>query len=133
MQRLGVSFEFSKAAPDGRYVRGWASVVTVNGRPVEDDQGDVISMHELRKSAHEFVLNQRVAKAMHGGGQVGDVVESVLVDDDMAQALGIADSRRGWWVGMAINDEAIAGRVASGDFKAFSIGGRGTRKHTENS
>jgi hypothetical protein len=68
---------------------------------------------------------------MHSGKQVGEVVESVLIDDEFAKALGVQDSRRGWWIGMAINDESVRKRVRSGELKAFSIGGRGRRAKME--
>jgi hypothetical protein len=126
-----LSFAFEKADSGGRFVRGWASVASVDGKPVEDWQGDVIAMEELRKAAHRFVTEARVAKAMHKGAQVGEVVESVIIDDAFAKALGIADNRRGWWIGMQINDEKVQKRVASGELKAFSIGGRGKRKKLE--
>ena len=126
-----LSFAFEKADSGGRFVRGFASVAAVDGKPVMDWQGDVIAMDELRKAAHQFVTEVRVAKAMHKGAKVGDVVESVIIDDAFAKALGVADTRRGWWIGMQINDEQVQKRVASGELKAFSIGGRGKRKKLE--
>lgn len=128
---LGITFQFHKADATGRFVRGWASVAEMDGKPVTDHQGDIISMDELRKAAHRFVSDARVAKAMHKGAQVGDVVESVLVDDEFAKALGVSDTRRGWWIGMVINDERVQKRVRSGELKAFSIGGKGRRTKVE--
>ena len=125
--QLGVTFDFEKADSTGSYVRGWASVVAIDGKSVEDTQGDVISIEELRKAAHSFVVDARVAKAMHKGEQVGEVVESIIVDDDVAKALEIGTSKRGWWIGMRITDEAIQKRVRSRELKAFSIGGKGRR------
>jgi hypothetical protein len=128
---FGISFSFEKADTAGRFVRGWASVASVNGKPVTDHQGDVVSIDELRKAAHRFVCDARVAKAMHSGSPVGEVVESVIVDDAFAKALGSTDTRRGWWIGMQINDEAVQKRVRSGELRAFSIGGRGRRTSME--
>lgn len=128
---FGITFEFEKADATGSYVRGWASVVSVNGEMVEDTQGDVIPMDELRKAAHNFILNSRVAKAMHSGGTVGDVVESVLIDDEFAKAIGATTPNRGWFIGMRINDEAVRKRIRKGELRAFSIGGRGKRKKME--
>lgn len=125
---IGLTFAFAKGDAEGRYVRGWASVVSTDGVPVTDWDGDRIEIEELRRAAHRFVLDARVAKAMHRGETIGDVVESLIVDDQVAQALGVTDLRRGWFIGMRINDEAIAKRVRDGDLRAFSIGGRGTRK-----
>jgi hypothetical protein len=129
--RFAVNFQFEKADNTGRFVRGWASVIEKDGKLVEDHQGDVIDMTELRKAAHRFVSNARVAKAMHKGQQVGDVVESVLIDDEFAKAVGMTDTRRGWWIGMEVLDEGIRKRVRSGELRAFSIGGKGRRTKME--
>lgn len=128
---IGISFDFEKADATGAYVRGWASVVSVGGEVVEDTQGDVILMDDLRKAAHQFITDARVAKAMHNGGAVGEVVESVIVDDDFAKAIGATTPNRGWWIGMKINDDAIRKRIRGGELRAFSIGGRGKRKAME--
>lgn len=125
--QLGVTFEFQKADNTGSYVRGWASVVSIDGKAVEDTQGDVISIDEIRKAAHAFVTDARVAKAMHKGSPVGEVVESIIIDDEVAKALGMNSTKRGWWIGMQITDESIQKRVRSRELKAFSIGGKGRR------
>jgi hypothetical protein len=128
---IGITFEFEKSDSEGRFVRGWASVVSVAGEPVVDWQGDVTTIEEVRKAAHEFVTNARVAKAMHQGSPVGEVVESVIVDDEFAKAIGATTDKRGWWIGMAIHSEAIRKRVQSRELKSFSIGGRGKRTKME--
>lgn len=128
MKSVGLRYEIEKADASGRFVRGWASVVSVNGKAVEDWQGDAISMQEITKAAHKFMADARVAKSMHKGAQVGDVVESVIIDDEFAKAHGISHEKRGWWIGMEIHDEAIQKRVRDGELKAFSIGGRGKRE-----
>ena len=129
--RFGITFDFTKADIDGHYVRGWASVTEVSGKVVTDVQGDRIEMAELRKAAHQFITDARVAKAMHDGSQVGEVVESVVVDDDFVKAMGASTPQRGWWIGMQIKDEAIRKRVRSGELRAFSIGGKGKRNKVE--
>lgn len=68
---------------------------------------------------------------MHAGNAIGEVVESVIVDDELAKALGISDGKRGWWIGMRINDPAIQEMVRKGTFRAFSIGGSGRRQPKE--
>lgn len=126
--QIGLSFDFEKSDSTGGFVRGWASVVQVNGEPVTDSQGDRISMADLQKAAHEFIVNARVAKAMHKGDAVGEVVESVIVDDAFVKAMGATTDKRGWWIGMQVHDEAIRKRVRAGELRAFSIGGRGKRQ-----
>lgn len=122
---VGFTIELAKGANTGRYVRGWASVALEKGRPVRDHDGHVIEMAALRAAAHEFITTQRVAKAMHAGAEIGTVVESVLVDDEFVKALGATTPFRGWWIGMEVHDETVRKKVVSGEFKAFSIGGRG--------
>jgi hypothetical protein len=124
-------FEFQKADVSGRYVRGWANVCEMDGEPVCDVQGDVIAMEEMRKSAHDYISNAREAKAMHDGDRIGDVVESVIIDDDFAKAHGIGHGKRGWWIGMEVHDPEVRKRVASGELRAFSIGGSGKRTPME--
>ena len=126
-----ISFNFSKASTTGRYVRGWASVVTAGGTPVTDHQGDIIAIDDIRKAAHKFISDARIAKAMHAGQPVGEVVESVIIDDDFAKAVGMTDGRRGWWIGMEIHDATIRENVRKGKLRAFSIGGRGRRTPVE--
>lgn len=127
MQRIGVHVNFDKSDSEGRYVRGWASVVSVDDAAVDDLQNDRIDIADLTKAAHDFIVNARVAKAMHQGTQVGEVVESVIVDDEFASVMKMAETRRGWWIGMQIHNEEIRKRVRSGEFRAFSIGGRAQR------
>lgn len=129
---VGISVEFSKADESGGYVRGFASVVAIDGAPVVDTEGDVIPMEELRKAAHHFNSEVRAAKVMHAGTLVGEIVESVLIDDEMAAVLKIADPRRGWWIGMRIHDEDVKKRVRSKELRAFSIHGKGKRRARDN-
>lgn len=127
-----INFQFTKSDATGRYVRGWASVVTDAGVPVADHQGDIIAIDDIRKAAHKYISDARVAKAMHQGQQVGEVVESVIIDDEFAKALGVTDSKRGWWIGMQIHHPDIQEDVRKGKLRAFSIGGRGRRTPVEN-
>lgn len=129
--RQAFCFQIEKAAASGKYVAGWASVIEIDGQPVTDIQGDVIDMDELRKSAHDFVSKARAAKVMHQGDSVGEVVESVLIDDSFAKAHGVKHGKRGWWIAMAIQDGAIQKQVRDGALSAFSIGGSGKRSAFE--
>lgn len=127
MTQIGITFDFTKADETGGYVRGWAIVSSVDGKTIVDWQGDEVSVDELRKAAHQFIVDARVAKAMHSGEQIGEVVESVIVDDQLAKALSIGDGRRGWFIGMLVTSDAVRKRVRSGELRSFSIGGRGRR------
>lgn len=123
-----VIFKSAKADVTGKYVAGWFSVIEKDGDLVEDIQGDVIEMGDLRESAHEFVKMARVSKVMHDGEQIGDVVESVIIDDDFCKAHGITHTERGWWGAINVTDPDAQERVRKGELPAFSIGGGGKRE-----
>lgn len=111
----------------GRYAAGFASVIEKDGKRVTDTQDDVIFWDDLKETAHDYIRNERVAKVMHDGEMVGEVVESVLIDDDFAKALGLTDPRRGWFIKMDIADPATRELNKAGKFGGFSIGGSGQR------
>ena len=110
-----------------RLVYGWASVATKGGEVVEDQQGDVIDdIDNLREVVHDF-MGSRVGKAMHEGAQVGTIVDSIVLDRDLQDALGIDLGMEGWFVGYKVTDDAVWDRVEKGELAAFSIGGEGVR------
>lgn len=134
MDRFGCNIDIEKADSRGSYIRGWAYVAADETGKVVDYGGDVLGglsveegMAEVRKMAHEFIGEARVAKVVHKGRQIGEVMESVIIDDAMAEALGITNKRRGWYIGMRVDDENVRKRIRSGELKQFSIGGRGQR------
>jgi len=116
-----------KIDEEHRLVSGWFSVIEEGGQPVEDGEGDVIMLDDLRKAAHQFIGDARVAKLMHGGAQVGEVVDSIVLSPDIQKALGIDLGKVGWFGTMHITDDRVWARVKSGDLAAFSIGGTGER------
>jgi hypothetical protein len=131
---FGVNIDFVKSDSRGGFVRGWAYVASDEDGQVVDYSGDIIggltvdeAMTEVRKMAHEFIISHRVAKVLHNGSQIGEFVESVIIDDEFAKAIGASTKRRGWWVGMRVDDEAVRKQVRDGKLRQFSIGGRGVR------
>jgi hypothetical protein len=117
-----------KADDEERMVYGWASVITENGIPVIDRQGDVIEAEVLVKAVNNFMEHVRVGKAMHTGEQVGVVVHSFPVTKELGDALGIQSDREGWIVAYKVYDDAVWAMVKSGELAAFSIGGRATKE-----
>ena len=117
-----------KADDEQRIVWGWASVATVKGMSVLDHQGDMMTPDEMVKMANRFMESARAAKAMHAGDQIGEVIHSLPLTAELAKALGIEADREGWIIGMKIRDDAMWQSVKSGDFGAFSIGGRAKRE-----
>jgi hypothetical protein len=116
--------EILKINEEQRVLYGWASVTTKGGQPVVDHHNDIIETATLEKAATQFMLNLRVAKEMHVGDKIGDVVHSLPLTAEIAKALGIASDQEGWVVGMKIYDDAVWEKVKSGEYRAFSIGGK---------
>lgn len=126
--RVYVAFEKGAATPTGEFVRGWLSVThDENGKVVEDGEGDRIAIVELTKAAHNFIKSDRGGKVMHDGKLVGEFIESVIVDDEFAKAMGMTSKKRGWWGNFQVHDTDVRKQAAAGRFKGFSIGGRGIR------
>jgi hypothetical protein len=114
-----------KSDKEQQIVYGWASVVSVDGEPVVDKQGHIISSEEMEKMANDFMMSERTAKAMHTGDSVGSIIHSVPLTKELAKALG-ADTRvEGWLIGVKVSDDEVWKQVKDGTFKAFSIGGKG--------
>lgn len=116
-----------KVDEDQRVVYGWASVISENGEPVVDSQGDVIPPDEMVKSLNDFMLEDRVGKVMHTGGRAGTIIHSFPMTKEIAKSLGIETSREGTLVGYHVGDDDVWKRVKSGEFTGFSIGGEAKR------
>lgn len=126
-----VTVEVTKvAAPDERFVIGWASVTSVDGVPVQDRQGDVLDDHELEAAAAAFMRGHAVGLAMHAGEPEIDFTTSLVLTPAIKAALGITveGNKCGWIVGGHVRSDAVWKRVKSGELRSLSIGGRATRE-----
>lgn len=120
--------EILKADEEEKMVYGWAYVSTVKGEVSLDHSGEFISPAQLAKAATKFMLDVRVAKAMHCGDQVGEVVHSLPLTKEIASSLGIESDREGWILSMKIHDDRVWELVKTGKLSAFSIGGRALKE-----
>lgn len=112
---------------EARIVWGWASVVSIDGKPLIDRQGDIIAPEVMTKAADSFMADVRTAKAMHEGGKIGEVIHSFPITKELGAALGVHSALEGWIVAMKVHDDGVWNRVKSGELSAFSIGGMGKR------
>lgn len=118
----------AKAAPTGKTVWAWASVIEENGKPVVDHQGDVISEAELEKSFDEYMQESRDVGLSHTTMGHGRVTQGLVFTKELQQALGIDLGRVGSLVKIQVDDPKVQKRVASGELRELSIGGSGRRK-----
>lgn len=132
----GKSFVITKMSEDQQIVFGWANVaIRKDGTVVEDLQDDIIEPEELEKAAYEYVLNFRDAGEKHDPGlrQKGKLVESVVFTEEKIAAMGLPEHSVpvGWWVGYKIADRAAWEKIKSGEYRSFSVEGRGERVPVE--
>ena len=120
--------EIAQKDDEQRLAYGWAYVSTVDGEISLDHSGEYIRPDELVKSATNFMLDVRVAKAMHTGDQVGEIVHSLPITKEIASSLGIQTNREGWIICVKVHDDGVWDLVKSGKLSAFSIGGRALRE-----
>lgn len=129
MDALYIQGDIAKLDDEKRLVFGWASVIRKGDKQVTDLQGDVIPEEELEEAAYSYVLESRVGGEMHQRTQgVGKLVESLVFTEQKQKALGIDLGKVGWWVGFKIQDPKVWEKVKSGEYRMFSIHGRGERK-----
>lgn len=127
-KRMELIANIVKVDDEQRMVYGWASVISEKGKSYVDSQGDMIDADTLVKATTEFMASARMAKAMHEGNMVGEVLHSFPLVNELAKSLGIESEREGWIVGVKIGDDEVWKSVKDGTFRAFSIGGEGRRE-----
>lgn len=107
-------------------VMGWAIVCKKDGADYFDVQGDHIPETAMLKAAADFMQHSRVAKEMHAGDQVGDVVFAWPMTTEMAKALGIETRTTGLLIAMKPAAEVLT-KFKDGTYTGFSIGGMRVR------
>ena len=119
-------FKIEKVDATLGLVFGWAIVCTEDGEDYIDTQGDHIPEDAMMKAATDFALNSRVAKDMHAGDQIGDIVFMFPMAADVAKSMGIECNKTGLMIAMKPSPEVFA-KFKSGEYTGFSIGGAVTR------
>lgn len=130
---LSAESSILKRDDDQRLVYGWASVITKDGVPVIDGQGDIIEEDTLVAAVHQFNTDARVGGVLHmrksdgTAVQIGSVIESFVFTKSIQDLLGIDLKKTGWFLVMKVLDDRVWSLVKQGALPAFSIGGKGVR------
>lgn len=103
-------------------VLGYAIVCKVDGEDYFDVQGDHIPEDAMLAAALDFMQESRVAKEMHAGEQVGQVVFAFPLTTEVAKAFGIRCKKTGLLVAMKPDADVLA-KFKDGTYTGFSIGG----------
>jgi len=129
--QVGGDFHVLKVDELRRRVTGFAMIsLNRDGEPVFDLQGDHISPEELTKAVSDFasVVGEKRVDDMHDRQDVGRVVESMVLTDELQKALGIPSGTQpvGWLVTVELPEGEFQ-KVKKGDRPMFSIEARATR------
>lgn len=108
-------------------VFGWGIICTEKNNAGEfedhyDLQGDHIPEPVMVEATSDFMLNGREAHDMHTGKNIGSIVHSFPLTQDIAQAMGLETKKTGWMVAMKPSPGILA-KFESGEYRGFSIGG----------
>lgn len=104
-------------------VFGYAMVSKVDGQDYYDSHGDNITEKAMLDACTDFMKNSRVAKDMHQGDQIGDIVFMFPLTTDIAKALDITAKRTGVIIGMQPSKDVLQ-KFKNGTYTGFSIGGK---------
>ena len=120
--------EVTKMDDEQRIVYGYASVISKNGEPIVDLQGDVISAAEMEKAASDFMLGARVGKTMHKGEATTTIIHSFPMTNETKKAYQIESPYEAWLIAVKVHDDETWEKVKAGKLKDFSIGGKAKRR-----
>lgn len=104
-------------------VFGFAIVTKIDGEPYFDSQDDHIPDEAMLKASTDFMKSARVAKEMHTGQQIGDIVFAFPLTEEIAKSLSIQSRANGLLIAMQPQPSVLA-KFKDGTYTGFSIGGK---------
>ena len=99
--------------------------------PYIDLQDDEIPEDVALDAAKGFAEGPRVAKDMHQGDQIGEVIFVFPLTEENAEAMDVQATKSGVMVGMRVDDDEVWEMFKSGERRAFSIGGMASSERVE--
>tara|TARA_R110000737_G_scaffold47134_4_gene67055 strand:+ start:15596 stop:15988 length:393 start_codon:yes stop_codon:yes gene_type:complete len=104
-------------------VFGFAIICKVDGEDHFDLQADHVPEGVMLKGSLSFAKGKRMAKEMHKGDSVGDVVFMFPLTTEIAASLDIVTKHTGLLIAMQPDDPEVLRKFAEGEYTGFSIGG----------
>lgn len=105
---------------------GFGIVCKVKEEDVHKEYYDTDNQHipedVMLKSTTEFMVGKRINNNDHTDNDVGTVVHSFPLTEDIAKSLGIQSDIYGWLVAVKPDAETLQ-KFKSGEYKGFSIEG----------
>lgn len=97
-----------------------------------DAHGDTMTMEEIEKTAHDFLVKSRTIGDTHKKVAQAELIESYVVPVDVV--INKQEVKKGSWIiSVKINDENTWKKVKSGFYNSFSVGGFGVREQMSKS
>lgn len=119
-----IEVRIAKVDEDLGIVFGYAIICKDEGEDYFDSQGDHIPEDAMLEATSEYMKGKRIAKDMHVGGSVGQVVFGFPMTEEIAKALDIQVRKTGFIVGMKPYKDEMLQKYAEGWYTGFSIGGK---------
>ena len=117
------SVEITKYDEDLGLVFGYAIICKKDGEDYFDRQGDHIPEDAMLEASLDFMRHSRIADEMHKNDEMGTIVYSMPVTEEIADSLGWGEIKKtGWAVAVYPNEEMLK-KIRKGELTAFSIGG----------
>lgn len=104
-------------------VFGWAIVCKEFGEDYFDLHEDHIPEDAMLKAATDFMEKSQVAKEMHEGDPVGQILFAFPLTEDIAKSFGLHTNRTGLMIAMKPSSDEVLEKFRSGEYTGFSIGG----------
>lgn len=124
-----VQGEVTKLDQEQRIVYGFASVVSKDGEPVVDRQGDIIDPEMMEKAASDFMLGAREGLTMHKGEPTTTIIHSLPLTKQIKEAFKIDTPYEGWIIAVKVHCDKTWEEVKEGRYTGFSIGGTASRRN----
>lgn len=105
-------------------VFGWGMITKINNEPYYDLDNQYIPNDVMVKSTSAFMETARVSNDSHTPVDIGTVVHSFPLSNEIAKAMGISSNINGWMVGVKPDPTTLA-KFVSGEYTGFSIEGTG--------
>ncbi len=92
-----------------------------------DAEGDVMSVETIEEMAHNYMLDSRKFDNRHDWRAVDAALVESWIQREATILLGEKIKANSWVIGVKVFADHIWQKILSGEYQAFSIGGRGVR------
>lgn len=122
-EKFETQAEFCKFDSELGLVFGWAIICKKDGQEYFDLHNDHIPEDAMLAAATDFMVSSQVAKEMHSGEPIGNIVFAFPLTEDIAKAFGLHTDQTGLMIAMKPAHEEVLEKYRSGEYTGFSIGG----------